>query len=130
VEVVLKNEEWKTYLDTKQVSRDFEFARAGWSGDYLDPNTFLDMFITGVGLNDGLYSNAEYDALVRKAGTLPAGPERMAALQQAEDLLVTVDQHVIPFYFYVNQDLIDTTIWGGWYTNPLGNHNLKYVFKK
>ncbi len=130
VEVVLKNEEWKTYLDTKQVSHDFQFARAGWVGDYLDPNTFLDMFVTGGGLNDGLYNNTEYDTLITKAAGMPAGPERMAALQKAEELLVTVDQHVAPFYHYVNQDLIDTNIWGGWYSNPLGNHNLKFVFKK
>jgi oligopeptide transport system substrate-binding protein len=44
--------------------------------------------------------------------------------------MVTEDQHVIPLYHYVNIDLIDTAKWGGWYANPLGIHNWKFIFKK
>ncbi len=130
IEVALVNQEWATFLDTRQTSHDFEFCRAGWVGDYLDPNTFLDMFITGSGLNDGLYSNAKYDELIKKAATMPAGKARMDTLRQAEEIMITADQAVIPFYHYVEQDLIDTKVWGGWYANPLGVHNWKFIFKK
>ena len=130
IEVTLVNQEWKTFLDTRSNSHDFEIARAGWVGDYLDPNTFLDMFIIGSGNNDGLYANTEYDTLVKKAATMKAGPERMAVLQQAEALLITKDQAVIPFYHYVEQDMIDTTKWDGWYANPLGTHPWKYISLK
>jgi len=130
IEVTLLNKEWKTFLDTRSNAHDFDIARAGWVGDYLDPNTFLDMFIIGSGNNDGLYANPEYDALVKKAGTMKAGPERMATLQAAEALLIAKDQAVIPFYHYVEQDLIDTTKWDGWYANPLGVHDWKYIGPK
>ena len=94
ISVTLVNQEWKTFLDTRQNAHDFYIARAGWVGDYLDPNTFLDMFITGSGLNDGLYANPKYDELVKKAATI-SGKERMATLQQAEGFLITADQAVI-----------------------------------
>ncbi|MBF4242259.1 ABC transporter substrate-binding protein, partial [Vibrio anguillarum] len=38
VDVVLENQEWKTYLDTKDQGN-FEVARAGWAGDYNEPST-------------------------------------------------------------------------------------------
>ncbi len=130
IEVALVNQEWKTFLDTRQNSHDFDFCRAGWVGDYLDPNTFLDMFLSDSGLNDGLFKNAKYDELVRKAATMKAGPDRMKVLQQAEEILVTQEQAVIPLYHYVNIDLIDLKKWGGWYPNPLGIHNWKFIFRK
>lgn len=130
IDVTLVNQEWKTFLDTRSNAHNFDIARAGWVGDYLDPNTFLDMFIIGSGNNDGLYANPEYDALVKKAATMKAGPERMAVLQQAESFLITKDQAVIPFYHYVEQDLIDTTKWDGWFANPLGTHPWKGIALK
>ncbi|PKL23424.1 MAG: peptide ABC transporter substrate-binding protein [Spirochaetae bacterium HGW-Spirochaetae-3] len=130
IDVTLVNQEWTTFLDTRSNSHDFDIARAGWVGDYLDPNTFLDMFIIGSGNNDGLYANTEYDALIKKAATMAPGAERMATMQQAEALLITKDQAVIPFYHYVNQDMIDVTKWDGWYPNPLGAHEWKYISLK
>ena len=59
IDVTLVNQEWKTFLDTRADTHDFYIARAGWVGDYLDPNTFLDMFVIGSGNNDGLYANPE-----------------------------------------------------------------------
>lgn len=61
---------------------------------------------------------------------MPAGSARMDTLRQAEEIMITADQAVIPFYHYVEQDLIDTTKWGGWYANPLGVHNWKFITKK
>ncbi len=130
IEVNLQNQEWKTFLDTRSNSHDFVVARAGWVGDYMDPNTFLDMFIVGSGNNDGLFNNAKYDELVKKAMTMAAGPERLQVLSQAEAILLDQEQAVAPFYSYVEQHLIDTSKWNGWYNNPLGIHNWKFISKK
>src|SRR5450759_1844199 len=46
----LKSEEWGVYLDDR-TNLNYSVARAGWIGDYMDPNTFLDMWITGSGTN-------------------------------------------------------------------------------
>jgi oligopeptide transport system substrate-binding protein len=88
------------------------------------------MFLTGGGNNDGLYSNAKYDELCAKAVTMKAGAERLKVMAQAEEIFITQDQGMIPLYFYVAQDLIDTSIWGGWFNNPLGSHPWKYIYKK
>jgi ABC-type oligopeptide transport system, periplasmic component len=130
IEVKLQNIEWKTFLDVRSNQHDFAITRAGWVGDYLDPNTFLDMFIKGSGNNDGLYDNSKYDALIDQAKKTPAGAKRFDTLKQAETYLIDQDQAIIPFYYYVAQNLIDTNKWGGWYANPLDVHAWKYIYKK
>jgi oligopeptide transport system substrate-binding protein len=129
LKVELKNEEWKTFMDTRSNSHDFDVARHGWVGDYADPSNFLELFITGAGNNDGLYSDPKFDELVKKAATLSNGAERSAALQDAEKIFAE-DQGMLPLYWYVDQDMLDLTKWDGWFGNPLGAHNLKFLSKK
>jgi oligopeptide transport system substrate-binding protein len=129
IECDLVNQEWKTYLSTRRQG-EFDVARAGWIGDYQDPNTFLDMFMTGGAMNGGNYSNEKYDQLVEKAATMEAGEERMNTLQQAEQTFIAQDQGVIPIYHYTSNNMIDTTEWGGWYTNVMDYHPVKDIYKK
>jgi oligopeptide transport system substrate-binding protein len=130
IEVELQNLEWNTFLDTRQKTHDFSVTRAGWLADYMDPGNYLDMFKTGAGNNDGLYTNTKYDALLAKAATLSAGDARNKVLQQAEDILITQDQAVIPFFFYSNKQLIDGSKWTGVYANAMDIHPYKSIGKK
>ena len=123
IDIELQNIEWKTFLDVRSNQHDFVITRAGWNGDYQDPNTYLDMFKIGSGNNDGLYANKKYDALVVKATSMPDGPARYKTMHDAEEIMITQDQAVAPLYFYVNLDLIDLTKWTGWYDTPLGFHS-------
>ena len=129
INVELENQEWATYLANRNAGN-FQIARAGWVGDYQDPNTFLDMFITGAGMNGGKYSNEEYDALIKQAASMQAGEERFAVLRQAEDILINQDQAIIPLYVYVSQGMIDTNKWGGWYNNTMDYHPVKNIYLK
>ncbi|MEM9424299.1 MAG: peptide ABC transporter substrate-binding protein, partial [Spirochaetota bacterium] len=54
IKVELENQEWKTFLQSR-TDHNFDIARGGWVGDYLDPNTFLDMFVSGGGVNNADY---------------------------------------------------------------------------
>ena len=135
IECTLANQEWKTYLANKNAGS-FEIARAGWIGDYQDPNTFLDMFMTGGAMNGGKYSNKEYDALLKQAaegldkkGKLLKASERMALLSKAEDLFITQDQGIMPIYHYTTIGMISKKV-VGWYTNIVNLHPLKEVFIK
>jgi oligopeptide transport system substrate-binding protein len=121
INITLQNMEWATFLDYRKTPA-MQLGRAGWINDYMDPQNLFDLIITGGGNNDGHYSDAEYDRLIRQASTMPDGPERNRVLRQAEDIGITRDQALIPIYFYVNQDLIDLTKWDGWYSNPMGVH--------
>lgn len=126
IDVELVNEEWKTYLDTRDQGN-FDIARAGWLGDYQDPNTFLDMFVTDGGGNDGKYSNPKFDEAIKAAAAMPAGPDRMAKLREAETYFITEDMGVMPIYFYTTNNLIDTKKWSGWHTNTMDWHPTKSI---
>jgi hypothetical protein len=54
----------------------------------------------------------------------------MALLSEAENLLVNIDQAIAPLFFGTNRNLIDTTIWGGWYPNVMSQHSWKFIYKK
>ena len=48
---------------------DFQVSRAGWIGDYEDPNTFLDLMRPNRGNNKTGWENEAYDTLVAKANS-------------------------------------------------------------
>jgi len=129
INVVLENQEWQTYLANRN-NGNFQIARAGWVGDYQDPNTFLDMFITGGGMNGGKYANDTYDVLINEAARMPAGEERFGVLKTAEDIMINQDQALMPLYYYVTTNMIDTNKWGGWHTNTMDIHPVKNVYHK
>lgn len=129
VRVELVNQEWKTYLDSRDKG-EFQIARAGWVGDYMDPNTFLDMFLSGGGGNDGKYSNPQFDDLVNHAARMKPGPERMKTLERAERILIQQDMAVMPIYYYAVNNMIDLTKWEGWYSNILDVHPWKGIRRR
>jgi oligopeptide transport system substrate-binding protein len=84
IPVTAYNQEWQSYLATTR-ALDFDIARAGWVGDYPDPNTFLDNFVTNGGNNLTGFSSSSYDTLIRAAGNIGeaiANPERVLGAVQ------------------------------------------------
>jgi oligopeptide transport system substrate-binding protein len=98
IAVRIEQVEWKVFLDMVQRG-EYQVARGGWYGDYVDPNTFLDMFLTGGGNNQTGWSSAEYDALIEEAARQAPGPERMRTFARAEAILVR-ETPIMPLYFY------------------------------
>lgn len=110
VNVKLFNQEWKVYLDTLD-NRDYQVGRIGWLGDYMDPMTFLDMFVTGGGNNWPGYSNSEYDALIAKAKATGDQQERLDAMAEAEKILMD-EMPIIPIYFYTDVYMVQDNVKG------------------
>jgi oligopeptide transport system substrate-binding protein len=125
IQVDLVNVEWKVYL-ARQSALDFQISRAGWIGDYVDPNTFLDMWITGGGNNQTGWSNKRYDDLIVKAGRTLDAKERMKLFNEAEKLLVSDDVPIMPLYTYVNKGMLSKKV-KGWSPNILDQHPLKHI---
>lgn len=94
-------QEWGVCLD-RRMQLDFDVARVGWGADYLDPISFLEIFQTGMGLNDTGYSNPTYDALIHIAKLADSQEVRMFALHEAERILIEEDMVIIPIFFYTN----------------------------
>lgn len=80
---------------------DFDIVMAGWSPDYNDAMTFLDMWTTGNGNNNGKYSNPEYDRLIAAATKESDAAKRQDDLRKAEKLVASTDCAVYPLYFQV-----------------------------
>jgi len=129
INVTLENQEWQTYLSNRNQGN-FVVARAGWVGDYTDPNTFLDMFLTDGGMNGGKYSNDVYDLLINESARMGAGSERMKVLRIAEDIMINKDQALMPLFYDVTMNMVDTTKWGGWFTNTRDYHPIKDIYRR
>ncbi|WDH81540.1 peptide ABC transporter substrate-binding protein [Paenibacillus urinalis] len=104
VEVATQNQEWGVFLETRK-NLNYQVARAGWSADYNDPMTFMDMWTTGNGNNDSGYANPEYDALIKQAAVEQDTAKRNDLFAQAEKMLVEEDMVIAPLYYYTNVSL-------------------------
>lgn len=98
VKATLKNEEWAVFQDSRK-NGNYEIARHGWTGDYADPMTFLDMWVTNGASNDAGFANSEYDSLIAKAKNETNVSLRSEYLRKAEDILMD-EMPVLPMYYY------------------------------
>lgn len=108
IEIGILNQEWKVFLNTVR-ALNYNISRAGWIGDYLDPNTFLDMYVTGGGNNDLGFSNKDYDKYIKMAAAEVNHAKRLEYFRQAEDILME-ETAVMPIYFYTNNSLISPKV--------------------
>ena len=124
INVTLQNQEWKVYLD-RQREMDYQVSRAGWTGDYPDPNTFLDMWTSWSQQNQTGWSNEKYDELIRKASVTRDAAERLKIFDTAEDILMD-EMPVMPIYIYTRVYLLHPSV-KGWYETILDHHPWKHV---
>jgi oligopeptide transport system substrate-binding protein len=122
--VKMENTEWKVVLDRRQKG-DFQLARASWLGDYADPMTFMDMFVTGGGNNDIGWSNKQYDQLIKEAKATADQTVRMAKMHEAEQLFIN-EMPILPIYYYNGQALQSDNVTGV-YRSPLGYIDFKWA---
>jgi oligopeptide transport system substrate-binding protein len=127
INIELINMEWKVYIAATDEKK-FDIARAGWIGDYVDPNSFLDMWITDRGNNRTGWSNKEYDRLLSESSQTMDKDKRYELLQQAEKILMN-EMPIIPLYFYRSKHLIKPSV-QGWDPNILDIHPYKHVYLK
>ncbi len=110
VTVELVNQEWKVYLKTMH-NQDFQVARAGWIGIFLDPLAFLARWETSHGQNDSGWSDPEYDGLLEKARRESDPEARLTLLRGAESVLMERGP-VLPIYWYAESYLVRERVRG------------------
>ena len=125
VDARLQNQEWKVYLDS-QKTMNYQVCRAGWIGDYPDPNTFMDLWLKDGGQNETGWTNPEYDRLIKAASLTVDQVKRYDLFQQAEAILMD-ECPIIPIYFYTHVHLQRPNL-KGWYPTILDNHPYKFVW--
>ncbi|QIN82367.1 peptide ABC transporter substrate-binding protein [Rubrobacter tropicus] len=89
---------------------DFEMSWQGWIGDYNDPMTFLDLYLSDSSFNTGGYQNDQYDQLITDAQAEADPAARLELMQEAERLLVEEDAAVAPIFFDGEAELIRSNI--------------------
>jgi oligopeptide transport system substrate-binding protein len=125
IEVELVNQDWKVYLSREMVG-DFQISRAGWIGDYEDPNTFLDLMRPNRGNNKTGWENVKFDELVEEANTINDQEKRYELLNEAEKILID-NMPIIPLYTYVRVYQLSPDVKG---FNPhiLDHHHPKFIY--
>ena len=108
IDVKLQNQEWKVFQETRNQGN-FKIARDGWIGDYLDPMTFLDMFLSTSGNNHSQWKNPEFDKLITDIKKTQDLEKRDKMLHQAEDMIMD-ENIVIPIYYYTNPEILKENI--------------------
>lgn len=102
----------------------FDLLMSGWNGDYNDPQTFTELFLSDSSFNRGRWTNANYDRLVRKAATHLDRDARTQMQIQAEKILM--EEHaIIPLNYDVSLAATKPFV-KGMYWNWVGqNYTLK-----
>ena len=116
--------EWTSYLST-MFEQKYDLAAGGWIGDYLDPLTFLDMWMKDGGNNRTGWSNPEFEAILARAGQTTDATERYRLLKEAEELFLS-EQPILPIYWYTRNYLMSKDV-EGWHPLILDNHPYKHV---
>lgn len=87
-----------TQVNSNRQNGNFVMSISGWSPDYNDPMTFLDLWVTGGGNNDTNWSNAEYDQLIADATVEKDENARQEMFYKCEQILFD-EYPIIPCYW-------------------------------
>lgn len=113
------------------VGQEYEMIMTGWGGDYHDPLTYLNLFITNSPGNHTGYSNEEYDQLVLGAKGSMANDalKRWKAMLKAERMLIEDSAVLIPLYqngsAFLKKEYLKNYV-----TYKVGSPNYKWIDSK
>lgn len=144
INIKVEVQEWATFLNTRK-NGEYSVSRNGWLGDYNDPISFLDMWITDSGNNDTQfgrdahkdyaaysYNGAEnltwadsYDKIIAEVKTSTDATKRFELMHQAEDILMETGA-ICPIYYYTDIYMCSDSI-EGFFASPLGFKYFMYA---
>jgi oligopeptide transport system substrate-binding protein len=121
VEVDIVNQEWKVLLQERRDPAKWDILRYGWTGDYNDPFTFLEIFQSDHGQNFTGIKSARFDDILARASAELDPRERARLLAMGERTLLD-EYPVIPIYFYVSKHLVKPYVKG--FQSNILDHNM------
>ncbi|WP_414054522.1 peptide ABC transporter substrate-binding protein [Macrococcus equi] len=110
IDIGIETQEWKTYIDTFK-QKDFQIARMGWGGDFLDPYPVLALYESKSSSNFTNWKNKKFDQLLEASLKEQDDKKRYQILAEAEDILME-ELPIIPINFGYTNSLIKTNIKG------------------
>ena len=124
IHVQLVNQEWKVFMSNRNEGY-FQLSRAGWTGDFQDPYSFLALFLGDADMNASRWKNEEYDRLVDQALAEQDQQKRYELYARAEAILLD-ELPIIPIYFYSSNTLLGSWV-GGYHPTPQNIHPLRDI---
>jgi oligopeptide transport system substrate-binding protein len=121
INIHLRAQEWKVFLNTQELI-DYDLSISGWIGDYNDPQTFLDMFVTDGGNNQTGWSDPQYDQMLATSENTADPAQRMQILHDMEKILVEDQVPIVPINFWVGMSLYDPNKLAGFEPNFVDDH--------
>jgi oligopeptide transport system substrate-binding protein len=100
IELKMEYVEWPVF-QKRTDEMDYQIAGMAWIGDYNDPNTFFDMWITGANMTPTGWTSAKYDDLIKQAGATIDPVKRTEFFKQAEQILLVDDAVIAPTLYRV-----------------------------
>jgi oligopeptide transport system substrate-binding protein len=97
-EVLPTVQEEKAWIQNRNALQYKGVAERGWWGDYLDPNTFLEPFLSGPSIIGSGWSDHQYDAMLADANAAVDRAGRMRKLGECERLLLRA-MPILPLYY-------------------------------
>ena len=124
IHVEIRSCEWTAYKAAQQ-NMEYDISSSSWSGDYLDPATFVELWRTGGGNNCTGWGNAACDAALAEARAATSEDARTDALQRAESTMLQ-ELPIIPLYWSSRTYLKSADV-RGWVPRLLDDHPLDAV---
>jgi oligopeptide transport system substrate-binding protein len=124
--IPLKNMEWKTFLPVRKAVDYQGMARAGWVGDYMDPNTFLKLFYGPNNDSSTGYYDPKFDQMMNQANSETDPQKRLELLARAEFYMMQ-SQPVAPWQTQATNWMKKPYV-KGLYPNPGTLHAWKFVY--
>ena len=122
--VTIEPSEQKVWLQTQQ-TLSHTIGVLGWTADFPDPISFLDVFRTGNGNNWTGWGSRDYDKLLDEAAATANAAARLALLQRAEALLLA-EMPAAPVVFRARTYLLHPSV-KNWEPAPLGIHRYQLL---
>jgi oligopeptide transport system substrate-binding protein len=110
---------------TETQQHNFDMCESAWGADFNDAETFLTIFQTGGGNNDGQYSNPAFDALLAAEQKEKDLVARGQILAEAEAFLLK-DHAIMPLYFFADPDMVRPYV-KGWVANSVNYHLSRWI---
>ena len=124
VRITIAPIEQKTLFQNQQ-TLNYTISFGGWNGDFVDPVTFLDLFVTGGGNNWSGWSNPTYDQFIAEAARTRDSARRFEILQRAEALLLEASP-IAPVFHNARTYLIHPAV-KNWESALLGIHRYELI---
>ncbi len=124
IKINLANLDFRIWLDNQR-TLSYQISRSRWVGDFDDPSTYIDLFLSDSGNNRTGWVDQQFNLLDKKANETLDPKTRFGLLQEAESRLLK-EAPIAPIFYGTKTYLISPAV-HNWESSLLGIHRYQFV---